>query len=251
MRDGQEYIPHNIFIGASIPNWLLKSKNFTAIDKLVFARLMQFSGKDGKCYPKQETIADEIGASPRSVRDSITKLAESGLISVVKPKGKEKLLHMNSCYTFIWVSSVIEGEENDTLRTGKNCRSVPEKIAAPNKENHNKENHKPPIPPIFENLLPKCFKQSTGFIKTWSCFTTYRKEKRKALTPTTTKRLISRLRELSKDDANEAIEILNQTIENSWTGIFEIKQQAANKSTNRNVYREEGKTYKKEKTYEV
>jgi hypothetical protein len=60
-----------MFIGSFIPNWILKLDELSACDKIVYARLSQYAGKDGECFPKQETIAEECGMSISTVNTSI------------------------------------------------------------------------------------------------------------------------------------------------------------------------------------
>ena len=73
-----------MFVGSFIPNWILKSKDLTSSDKLVYARLSQYAGKDGECFPKQETIAEECGMSERTVGISIKNLIEHKFIEIEK-----------------------------------------------------------------------------------------------------------------------------------------------------------------------
>ena len=60
---------------------------------------------------------------------------------------------------------------------------------------------------------------NTEFLNTWDSWNQYRKEIKKSLKPTTTKRQILFL----SKHPNEAIEIMEQSIMNGWTGLFQIK----------------------------
>ena len=84
--------PYKMFIGSFIPNWILKLDELSACDKIVYARLSQYAGKDGECFPKQETIAEECGMSISTVNTSIKNLVEIGLLECVKRgQGKTNL----------------------------------------------------------------------------------------------------------------------------------------------------------------
>ncbi len=72
--------PWKLFVGAFIPNWLLERTEVSQGAKLCYARLAQFAGKDGHCFPKQETLATELGVGERMARDYIRELVEFGLI---------------------------------------------------------------------------------------------------------------------------------------------------------------------------
>ena len=72
--------PYKMFSSSMIPNWLLERKEISAGAKLCYARLAQYAGKNGECFPLQKTLAQELGVSPRTVRDYISELVVQGLI---------------------------------------------------------------------------------------------------------------------------------------------------------------------------
>ena len=76
--------PYKMFVGSFVPNWLLCRREISQGAKLCYARLAQFAGEDGLCYPKQTTLASELGVAERTVRDYIRELEESNLIESVQ-----------------------------------------------------------------------------------------------------------------------------------------------------------------------
>jgi hypothetical protein len=60
------------------------------------------------------------------------------------------------------------------------------------------------------------------FSEAWSQWVTHRKEKKARLTPTSIKAQIAKLSNVAE---SEAVAIIRQSIENGWTGLFEIKKQ--------------------------
>lgn len=142
MEVGQRFIPFGFFKGVYIPNVILQNKELSANDKLVWASLCLHAGENGVCYPKQSTIADELGISERTVRNSINILVELEFLEIEKPSGKDKLLHLNNKYYFIW-NTVFEC----TSPTGNRFRPEAESVAAPNKVVNNKVVNKPINPP--------------------------------------------------------------------------------------------------------
>jgi hypothetical protein len=77
------------------------------------------------------------------------------------------------------------------------------------------------IPPYI-NLFPSEFQESKSFLQVWEDFLKYRKESKKPLTPTTAERLAAKLDELSDRDVIKAIAVLDQSIANSWVGVFPL-----------------------------
>ena len=104
MEVGDKFNPKHLFYGIQIPNCILKIEGLSPIAKLCWGRLLQYAGDDGLCFPKQETLASEIGVSLSSIQRVLKELVEYKLINIEKPKGKEKLLHLNHKYYFIWHS---------------------------------------------------------------------------------------------------------------------------------------------------
>jgi len=93
--------PYKRFQGVFIPNAIMECREITQSEKLVWGRLAQFSGKDGECHPSMEQIADGVGISERQAKRAIKALAENGFIMIVKPSGKERLMHWRNRYLFL------------------------------------------------------------------------------------------------------------------------------------------------------
>lgn len=90
------YNPHRLFTGAIIPNWLLAQPTLSSGAKLCFARLCQYAGEDGECWPAQATLAGELGLNVRQVRRLLRELADAGLIAVKTGTGRRA-----SAYRFL------------------------------------------------------------------------------------------------------------------------------------------------------
>jgi len=110
----KKYInPYNLFVGSFIPNWLLKRTEISPGAKLCYARLAQFAGKDGECFPGQSTLASEIGTGERQVRRYLSELEESELIETVQAG-----LNQTNHYRFLW-HPWMEGKEKKKNPSGK------------------------------------------------------------------------------------------------------------------------------------
>lgn len=119
-------------------------------------------------------------------------------------------------------------DEIDNLQTlCKDCNSAkgvqiadyrrenPQSKEKESKEKESKE-EKPARPVAFANP----FMEGSAVSKAWSEWEQYRKEKKQKLTPSTVKKQIQFLG--GRGDP-EIIAIINQSITNGWTGLFEIK----------------------------
>lgn len=71
----------------------------------------------------------------------------------------------------------------------------------------------------FLYLLPGQLSNSPNFVSIWKDWAKFRRERKKPLTETTVKRQVSKLKKWPEDIA---IAMVDQSINNSWQGIFEL-----------------------------
>lgn len=83
--EGREHInPYRIFINCFVPIWLLRRTEISKGAKLTYARLCRYAGKNGQCFPKQSTLAKELGCSTRTMSRYLRELRDCGLIESVR-----------------------------------------------------------------------------------------------------------------------------------------------------------------------
>lgn len=142
MKAGERFIPNGIFTGVFIADCIMKNSELSAIDKLVWAQLNKYSGSNGVCFPKQETIAENIGVSIRSVKSSIQNLVDLNFIAVESPTGINRVKHMHNKYYFVWSDSYEESIKYKSC-TSASANPAPLRSAnhAPANNEVIKENH--------------------------------------------------------------------------------------------------------------
>src|SRR5262249_15455701 len=74
-----------MFLCAMVPNWLLQRPEVSPGAKLCYARLMQFAGQNNDCRPRQETLANELAVSERTVSAYLRELRQHGLVESERP----------------------------------------------------------------------------------------------------------------------------------------------------------------------
>lgn len=97
IRAGEPYNPWKRFHGSFVPNWLLRRSEVTPGAKLCFARLTQYAGMNGECYPNIDTLAEEIGLSRRQTDRYLAELKRFNLI-----RAERKGFGRTNRYTFLW-----------------------------------------------------------------------------------------------------------------------------------------------------
>ena len=249
-----------MFVGSFLPNCLLRYPNLSSSAKLLWARLSQYSGERGYCWPKQEVLAEEIGLSSERVRKLLKELETEGFIKVERPSGVDRLNHAPNKYYFVYheifrPTQPGQGSGNETPAPGpgennrsgagennrpiiskeKNQIEESKKLHTANKLPNNLE-HIPksrrtlppgavPLPtPNKDTALIKAFPiqflDSSRLMHIWNEFVSYRKQIK---SPIRTSNVGAKLVNLSNGDADLAVAIMRQSMDNEWRGLFDIK----------------------------
>lgn len=79
-----------------VPNFLLKSKNLSAGDKLAFAMLLSYAWQNDHCFPGQQRLADDMGLHETNVRKHLKSLQTNGLLEITRRgQGKTNIYTLN------------------------------------------------------------------------------------------------------------------------------------------------------------
>ncbi len=143
MQVGDVFNPYKFFIGVFVPNCLLHYRGLSASAKLCWARLAQYAGKDGRCFARQEKLADELGLSTRQVRRLTKELEAQGFIRVSRPTGQDRLLHKPASYQFLGhaIFEEVAQEQDGVCGQGTGASSAGwTATTSPIEENH-QDNH--------------------------------------------------------------------------------------------------------------
>jgi len=88
---------HKMWPGVFIPDPIFYLKGIPMITKVIYARLLRYAGEDGRCFPKMQTLAEEMDMARRTVRDHISTLVKVGLLVREQPAK-----HLPNNYAFVW-----------------------------------------------------------------------------------------------------------------------------------------------------
>jgi biotin operon repressor len=99
---GEPFVPYKEFVGILIPNCILSCPDIGAAEKLVWGRLAQYAGQNGLAFPKQDTLAKELGITRSTVAKALKQLEEKKFIQIHRPQGANRLMHRSCSYKFLW-----------------------------------------------------------------------------------------------------------------------------------------------------
>ncbi|WP_243357573.1 helix-turn-helix domain-containing protein [Fundidesulfovibrio terrae] len=92
----KRFNPWQQFIGAMIPNALMRYPGLSDLAKLVWGRLAQYAGQNGACYPTQATLAIELATNERQIRRALGELVQEQFLEMVT-RGRA-----GTRYYFLW-----------------------------------------------------------------------------------------------------------------------------------------------------
>ena len=79
-----------------VPNFLLKSKDLSAGDKLAFAMLLSYAWQNDHCFPGQQRLANDMGLHETNVRKHLKSLQTSGYLTIERRgQGKTNIYILN------------------------------------------------------------------------------------------------------------------------------------------------------------
>ena len=110
---GQPIRPFKRWYGAIVPDWLMerKSTEISQGAKLAYGKLAQRAGKNGKAFPSEAKLAEDLGVSKSKVKRYLVELRDSGLI-----RYKQRGLNQSNDYEFLsheWQRGRTRAEEGE------------------------------------------------------------------------------------------------------------------------------------------
>jgi len=83
---------------AQVPNILLRNKMLSANAKVVYSQLLAYAWNNGYCYPGQDRMAEDIGASQPTIHRALKELEDNGWLKMER-RGQGK----TNIYTLMFV----------------------------------------------------------------------------------------------------------------------------------------------------
>lgn len=250
------------FKGVWIPKGIYLNKDLSWSEKILIIEIDSLDNSEDKgCFASNKYLAEFIGISESAMANMISKLKSKEFIYQVFFDGRNRGLrlhknvkselleqntsihkNMNSEPTIIVKQSSQKSEHNNTVNKPiinlvDNIESDILKIDIKPEKKEKEKTHKGGGVDLSE--FPK------EFISIWDLWKTYKKEKCKFtfLNADSEKRAIKELLNMAKDDISQCEKIINQSIDNGWKGLFEIKKTESNgtaKNTTQQHYNKTG-----------
>ena len=167
----------------------------------------------GQIITGLKSLSKNTGISIQSIRTSLDRLISTGEITR-KPTNKYSIITICKYDDY----QLIEGDANNQNNKLSNKQLTINQQSTNNQLTPNKNDKKEKNLKNEKNKTPF---DSEIFKSSWESWVQYRIEKKQKLTPSTIK---SQLKKLGGYPEDTAIKVIEQSICNGWTGLFELKE---------------------------
>ena len=208
---------------AVLPTAVRYDDRIPASAKVLYAELSALAEADGYCWAGNDYFAKVFQMTEKSIREQLHALDEAGYIRIEEERGNHHVLLTRRIY--VGLNPLFHAAE-----------PLNEKVPPLNEKVQGlliKENNKPPISPTTPTKDPirEAIVTASGedeeLLRAWLDFAEMRRLKRTPIKTLRTVELTARkLEQLSRGDREVKIAVLQQSVENSWTGLFALKSQA-------------------------
>lgn len=227
MDDGKARQPPRRSYWAVIPASVRYDDRIPASSKVLYAEISALCEETGYCWADNSYFAEIYQMTERSIRRQLAALASCGYIRIEETRGDHNTLEERKIYAGL---NPLAGEAEPL---DKKVRPLDKKV-----QGHNIEHNIPPISPAqlktlqgmeaptAAAILDGCGEDS-DLLGSWMDFAEARKAKRAPIRTVRTVRLLQKkLQELSRGSLAVQKQILEQSVERGWTGVFPLKNQA-------------------------
>ena len=204
---------------AVIPADVRYDKTLSASEKLFYAEIVALTHKDSRCWASRRYFADLYGVDERTISRWTTKLAERGYIEVRVIRNAQKaILRRNIALKVFHTPS-----DKNVPTYGQKCPYPSDKNVAENNTSNNNKVSKVNARPVenFDSIIESAT-ESSELREALIEFVKFRKLIKKPMTNKALELIISKLNKIATTD-RERVEILNQSIERGWAGVFALK----------------------------
>lgn len=211
------------FKGVWIPKMIYLDENLSWTEKILLVEIDSLDGERG-CFALNEHFATHLGISKDRVSKLINGLVEKGyLTSEIIYRENSKIIKSRILHTTIGYSrKQLEGiGENNYTPPGENNQ---ENNTLINNTTNNTFNIKKEKKKTEYDLLIDDYTFDEKLKETLYDFIKMRKSIKSPMTTKALKLLMGKLEKLAFGNTDKKIAILEQSIMNSWKGVFEIKE---------------------------
>jgi hypothetical protein len=221
-----------------IPKLIMQDTSLHITSKAIYAYFCSYAGSGDICFPSRNKICADLGISTDTFGKYLRQLTEKGYIECTQIKENGKFSHnvytlcstISPCPKISDTENTVHGDLDTNINStlNNNSYSNNNNISVSKKESKPKNE--------YENIINGYTDNGELREALWE-FIKMRKLNKKPMTDRALKGIMNKLDTLASTDT-EKIAILDQSITNSWQGVFPLKQ---NNGGNNNGFDSNGK----------
>ncbi len=132
------------FLFSPFPDYMFRNKNLSWAAKCCYCRLIHYTrlGTDGRCYPSQKTLSEDMNLSTRQIYSLIQELVNEGFLAIKKATGRDVYDHKHDEYLFVNHPDCLDvfTDQNFSSSQDKNTYPGPDRaMSSTYKEDNKKE----------------------------------------------------------------------------------------------------------------
>lgn len=211
-----------------IGDYLTRTAHLTPIEDIAYRRLIDLYYLSEKSLPSDAKVCARLIRMPRNVKE-VTSILEEFFIrsedNWINDRCDEEILKYQAKATSARKANQIRWACDDDLKSDLNSDLKRNADAIPTNNQEPITNNQEPIKtkkalPSEQVSLPEWLSHES-----FEAFEEHRKKLKAPMTPLAKSRLIAELSRL-REDGNEPVAVLDQSILNGWKGVFPLKNQA-------------------------
>lgn len=214
------------FKGVWIPREVWLDSRLTALDKMILTEIDSLDLGERGCFASNQYLAEFCHCSERKVSESISALIKYKYIYVQSFDGRTRELKSRLAFFARQTSKICEADTQN-LRHNNIDNNIDDIKESKKEKNKTKEADKR----TYDDIL----KETISDKELLDRFAEFIKMRKMIKAPLTNKALelsIKKLNKLAPGDIEKQKEILEQSVMNSWKGLFPLKDQS--KATTKN-----------------
>lgn len=211
---------------AVLPAGVRYDDRIPASAKVLYAELSALAEADGYCWAGNDYLAQVFRMTEKSIREQLHALEDAGYIRIEAQRGNHNVMIDRRIYVGL------NPLQAQTEPLNEKVQPLNEKVQRHINKNNNIS---PPIIPrqaskaddaaAVQAAIQAAAAGDERLLKAWLDFADMRKSKRAAIKTLRTVELLSaKLETLSGGDGARKVQILEQSVASSWTGLFALKE---------------------------
>lgn len=215
---------HGLWIAPEI--W--QSTDLNLVEKVLLADISALSSNDLVCFKTNETLASDLGVSVSTVKRSLARLIQTGMVEVAPFNGRKRELRTTGRITPLDVGQS-EPAQSDPVHTEPGVGQSEPGVG------HTEPGGGSHRPARIQSRVQSKIQEKTqhnevlmpfeDFADIWAEWKEYKRAEHgfKYKTKKTEQTALHQLQKLSNDDRETARQIIAQSIANGWKGLFEFR----------------------------